>query len=372
MLEELKKKSAKKALPVSILLIVIAVVLLVIFGKKMLASFTGYENFESLTPDEISNQMVELDLRYNFGGFLEQYEENTTTKVQKTEYIYYIIETGDDYAVDWRYMAVRVPAWLESKMEAMADNTYEGYESDPIHLAGEIRKLSSEELRYFNDTFKEAEWTDAEIAEGTLPYVILADHTDTASSKGPYIAVSIGCALLILWAVLRQVKASTGGYLKKFIKDYESAGYTESSVDSDYQRAIVPNAKDPLRIGRLCTYYMGDTSPRAIPNKDISWIYQKTTTHRTNGIKTGTSYSMVINYEGGKNPLEIPFSNEAGCQAMMQKLADLMPWVFVGYGDELARTFRKSHDEFLNIRFNKVEHIVDEMRFSEMYSTFRA
>lgn len=353
-LDDLKQKSFKNSLPVTIILAIAAIVITVFMANRFLYVVKGFDNFTSLAPEEIKNQLVEADIDLNWGCFMERFSRNKNTHVEKSEYLYYIIATGDDEAIDYRYMAIKVRPSLENRMEAMADNTYDGYLSDPIHFNGEIKKMSSDELAYFRDFFIESGWTVDEFEEATLPYYIDAQE-GSSGLRGVYGLVLAGTLLLFAYAIIRFVKASQGGYLKKFTKDYENAGYVESSISSDLFRAQKDSEKETLRFGDLCVYLTTLTAPRAIPAKEICWAYQNTTTHRTNGIKTGTTYSVEIYQAHNKEHFSVPVKNEAAAQLILNKLAEKYPWAFVGYGDELARTYNKNREEFLNIKYNKVD-----------------
>ena len=67
MLEALKKKSFHVSLIVSIVIALIGVSLAVYNGPDAFSSLAGYKNFADLKPEEISNQMVEIDVTANFG-----------------------------------------------------------------------------------------------------------------------------------------------------------------------------------------------------------------------------------------------------------------------------------------------------------------
>ena len=144
MLETLKKKSFKTSLILSVILIIAGIFVIAISFPDTLAAVSGYETFEDLEPDEIRNQLVEIDVNANFGCYMEEYSENTSTHRRTTTDLYYIIWTGDDYATDFRYMSIKVPARYEDEMEEIAENTYNEMRSAPLHLVGKIRKLSSE------------------------------------------------------------------------------------------------------------------------------------------------------------------------------------------------------------------------------------
>lgn len=360
MFEELKKKALKSSMVLSVVLFVIGAVMVGLMATNMLYVVTGYTDFTQLDPDEIKNQLVEFDMEYNLGCCMEEYEYNETTKRSTTTYLYYIICTGDLEAEDYRYMLIKVPASYESKMEKMADNFYEGYLSDPISVKGKITKLNDEEYEYFADFFEEFDWSETDIAEGTLPYCINVYENPTSSNAGFIFLFSLGM-LFLVWAIVRIVKACNGGYLKKLKKDIANAGLSEAAVESDYTRAYVVNKKCTIRVGRLMTYFMMGSDARAIPNDKLIWTYMNTVTHRTNGIKTGTTYNVQFESEGSSYAIGVDKQDTA--VAVLQKISETLPWVVVGYSDELKALYRKNRAEFLNLRYNTCEHVAVEPGF---------
>lgn len=351
----------------AIILIVIGLGLVFFQGPEAFYAVVGYTDFESLKPDQIhSRMMVDVDLSLNWGYFIEEYEENTSTHYRRTTDLYYVIMTGDwtgEYYVDddfdFRYMAIKVPASYKNRMEEMADYTYEGYLSEPISFTGEIRRMSSEDYGYFKEffTYGEDGWTTEEFEEWTLPYYIQTQVSKSSSDGVAIVVCLIGLGLLI-WGIVRICRAASGSSLKSFRKAIAAEGCTETTVESDYNSAQSFTKNGSIKIGRLFIYYMSGSVPKAIPASKIQWAYQITTTHRRNGIKTGTTYSIMIYVESGeKLSLTLDVPNEAVSQAILEKMAATFPWVVVGFSEEIKRLFNKDRAQFLALRYNTVEHV---------------
>lgn len=362
MFEELKKKTFKASLTLSILWILIGGGVGIGFASDAFYSVFGYADFEQLAPDEIKNQSVDFSITANFGCYLEEYEYNEDTGRSKTTDLYYVIWTGDENATDFRYMTVKIPPSFEKDMEAMADNTYNDMYSDPIEISGKIKKLSDEEYEYFVDFFEESGWTAEEIEEGTLPYYI-DYYNSKASMNGVHIFMFVGGIALLVWGICRIIKGYKGGYMKKFEKDYTNAGYNESTIASDYNHAFSMTKKDTIKIGRLMTYHILGADIRGIPNNKIMWAYMNRVTHRTNGIKTGTSFSVEIAVDGQKNFSSISVPNEQTALSILDKFGEMFPWVVLGYSDQLKSLFHKDRAQFLSLRYNTCEHIAVEPGF---------
>lgn len=363
MFEELQKKTFKNCLVLAVIFLIIGVGLIAFSAQNLFYSLFGFADFTQLPPNKIRSQLVELNLTTNFGCYLEEYEYNKDTHYRRTTDLYYIIWTGDDYATDFRYMTVKVPASFEKQMEAMADNTAREVLSEPINIFGKIKKLGSEEYSYFTDSLKEAGWSDEEIKEYTLPYYIDYYESKGGTRAGAILLFGGGVAMLAA-GIYRIVKGKKGGFLKDFRNDIAISGYPESYIESDYRAAQPITKSGDIKMGRLMTYYIIGSTYRAIPHNKITWAYQSTTTHRTNGIKTGTTYSVMYYAENYKSAFNLGVPNETTAQEILQKLLVLCPWVIVGYSDDLRQLFNKDHTQFLQMRYNTMEHNPAEPGFN--------
>lgn len=356
MFEELKKKSLKSALWGNVIFVLAGLALVVFHAANAFYALTGYVPFEQLTPEQIRSQLVDAELTANFGCYLEEYEYNTETHYKKTTDLYYVIWTGDDYATDYRYIAIRVDPKYEKSMEAMAENTMNDLLSDPISFSGKLKKLTKEKFTYFQEFFTDAGFTEEEFQEATLPYYIDSFASKTSMNSMYLFLFGVGVVLLVI-AVYRTVRATTGGYQKSLRKDIADAGYSESTIEADYAAAESYDKNGSVRQGRLMTYYTNGPITRAIPNNKIMWGYQNTITHRTNGIKTGTTYNVVLYVDGLKKEIYLSVPDEEAAQKMLHVMDTTFPWVVVGYSDDLKKLFSKERAQFLELRYNKCEHV---------------
>ncbi len=353
MLNELRKKTKKSVITTSILLFIIGIALTVPFIKSYESYFGDGITFEALTPDEIEAGMyVNIQLKDNFGYFMEEYSENTKTHVRTTEYLYYIIWTGDDNAIDYRFMGIRVPAWYERKMDLMADNTYEEIRGETLPFNGYIREMTEEDKSFFKDCFIESGLTVEEYEEITLPYYI--EVTESKEQALPAV-MAIAGLLLVLWGVIRLIKSFTGGFLKKFYKDLKEAGFTVESLESDYEYSKSSDMKisGVVGLGQRAVFYMDGAHPRVTSTKKLLWAYTNITQHRTYGIPTGKTYGVAIFAEGRGNFLTVGAKNEADAKEILQYLVTKYPWMIVGYSEELRKLFTQDLTTFKSLKYDK-------------------
>ncbi len=355
MFEELKKRTLKGTLVWSIILILAGLGLAGWNAMDAFTVVTGCKDFTTLDPDEIKNQVVKFEMAENFGCYLEAYSENTKTHARRTTDLYYVIWTGtpDTPIEDVRYMSIKVPPKFESELERMAENTYEGVVSTPLTMYGKIKKLDSSELYYFEDFFKSLGFTEDDIAAETLPYYI--DYMVQPATM-LYVVLFVAGVVLLIYGIARIARAASGSALKKLHKDIADAGYTEASIESDYRNAKSFDKKGTLKVGKLMTYYTNGSIPRAIPNSKMMWAYQNTVTHRTNGVKTGTTYNVMVYDEITPKGHTFAMANEAVAKDMLNYLYATLPWIVVGYSDELKKLYNKDRAQFLQLRYNTCEH----------------
>lgn len=366
MFEELKKKSIKRRLSPAIVLLIIGGALLVFLFPRVMEVVKGKVAFETLEPYEITeNMLVDVSLDTNFGCYIEEYEENTQTHRTRTTDLYYIIWTGDDDAVDYCYMGIKVPASDEDKMEEMAEATFNNMRSDPVRYSGEIQKMPAEDYGYFKEYFLASGLTEEEFREYTLPYFIntRAMQTDTIVAVCTFAV----CALvLVVLGIVMIVNAARGGRLKTFRKELADAGVGEAEADLEYQGAKIMHVGEDFRIGKRLTFFIVGSKPHVLLNDEIVWAYQKTTTHRTNGIKTGTTYSVVLNvinkkkYESQhtfeKRQFDLSSGGKDGALEILEYINQVMPWVLLGYDNDISKLYNKDCKSFLDIQYNKVDH----------------
>ncbi|MCI9662822.1 MAG: hypothetical protein HFI46_02945 [Lachnospiraceae bacterium] len=352
MLAELKKKSIMRAIPLVLLFVIAGGVLFAAEFSNIRSLLRGHVKFETLLPDEINGDLiVEASINANFGAYMEEYSKNTKTNVTRTTDIYYVIWTGDDDSEDYKYMGIKVSASYGGQMDRMAEATYNYEMSDTIHFTGAVNKMSSEEYQYFREYFQESDWTDEEIDEYTLPYYISVGALTGGAATSAYVIFGIGIALIV-FGVIILLYALSGGDVKAFQKEAATLGMSEMELEAEYAGARVMIQKDNLRIGRRLIFYMTGRRTRVIVNDKIVWAYQQSTTHRTNGIKTGTTYEILVYLLNEKKARRINMPGEEKAGEVLQYMYENIPTAVVGYTDELLSLFNKDYQGFLNLRYH--------------------
>ena len=352
MFENLRKKSIKKVLAIVIILIIVGFLFVAFQVPSVLAMAKGHTKFEDLRVDEIKeNIIVDTYTEVNFGAFLEEYEENTKTHMTRTTDMYYIIWTGDMDDLDFRYMGIKVPASYLAQMDAMAEATFNEEFTNPIEFSGAIKKMDKEELRYFEEYFLEWGLTEEEFGDYLLPYYIDTGALVGSDAGFIYFLLVFGLILMTI-GVCILIFTMKGGSLKTLKKELEVCGITEETADMEYENARIYG---DVRIGKRLTFYMVGSHPHVMLNEKIVWSYQHTTTHRTNGIKTGTTYAVVL-CTNEKKSAHASVANENIALSVLQDIKQNMPWVVVGYSDDLRNMYNKDFANFLELLYNKARN----------------
>ena len=81
---------------------------------------------------------------------------------------------------------------------------------------------------------------------------------------------------------------------------------------------------------------------------NVLWAYVHRLTHRTNGIKTGTTWSVQLRTSDRK-VYTIGAKNEEQARETLQMLASSMPHLVTGYSDALNRLFNQDPARFATI-----------------------
>ena len=81
------------------------------------------------------------------------------------------------------------------------------------------------------------------------------------------------------------------------------------------------------------------------PIGDLAWIYKKVTRHYTNGIPTGTTYTILIKGRHWQD-LTLPMS-EKRVDALYMDLATRVPWALFGHNPEIERLWKKDPRGFI-------------------------
>ena len=377
MLEEMKKKSVKAIMPISILLIVVGVVLLAVFGPDFFTYVKGPVDFNTLTMDEIDNQFVKIDYNFSYGTFAEETTTRTRNGVKVSEGVTsrmnIVLISGVDHYFEkendgFRYMGICFEKKDFSKADRVDENvidffnTFEewyydssitneellGTLKDHYEFTGQIVKMTDEMYAYYKEFFLDEDYTLEEIEEYCSPYYIKVGYMKHGE-YGLVIFLTILGLILTVIGILVIVRAVTGGFQKKLIKELNKSAFGLSRVESDFQSAVT--LCKGYKIGREYLYVMGAGSSVHLLSEFL-WAYIHQTTHKTYFITTGKSFSVNV-CKDNKKSFMINVKNNAEATSVLETLQKACPGLILGYSDEAAKIYRTDIQQMIRYREEK-------------------
>lgn len=348
MLEYLRKKSIKSSVPLIIILLIGALVILALQIPHMILCCTKHDQFETLAWEDIhEDMMVDIDMKENFGCCAEKYSEKGGKRT--TTDLYYVVWTGNEYVEDFRYMSIVVQPKYGDQLDQMASDFIDGKETTTVKFSGTIRKMEEKELNRFYGYFEEGGISKTEAMDMTIPYCI-----DTKKNVGMdkvmkvlgFIVNMVVIALFIFWLIW----VIKGGHLGDIKKEIANSPYSIDQASSDFEGAQEVSKKPLFRMGHLFVFFMNSATPHAFALENLVWVYPHITTHKTNGIKTGTTYEIMFVDKNNKR-VKASMGNKKEMENVMDYLSGRLNWVIFGYSEELARL---GIAQLMELRYNQV------------------
>jgi hypothetical protein len=352
MFEQLQKFAMKKVLKRAAIAGVILVVLLIVSSASFLKLVQGPEDLYSLSANELLGAYVEADVYAILDKFASYTQKNDSGK-KTQEKAYYIIPIND-----YSYIALEVDSKNFYKADQICDETYE-YIIDErselttsMHVKGSIRKMDGKISDFYYEWFEENGFYEEDINTFALGYVLDPDYVGSLEESMLYMAI-FAAGLLLTYLVFILIKGFSKGYLasiKSFIKKNQDS-LSQEDVEADFERS---EAIESVRVGRKFTFYFKGPKCAIVKNDDIIWAYLRRTTHRTNGIKTHVTKSLILNTRN-KKTYTVDMRTEEGVTVVLQLYAENNPHIVLGYSDELMKCYRKDMDAFLRLSMSQVQ-----------------
>lgn len=357
LLKQLKKKSIKNVLPVTVILTIAAVVLFMInFAAvpQLFSMLSGGTNLDDIPQTQLFNTFASSEISAVYDCFAEY--EDSDGKI----YEYYVIPYGEEWE---NYIAVRVKESKAPELDRICDDTWAYLMGEDVSLdhtvsvKGNVRLMDYDESKYYKEWFQDMEFSEDEIEEYAVNYVLVDERfADDISPLRLYLMCGIG-VIIFLIGIWMLVKACLGVYLKDIKKDFSQLGaYAEGQIVSDYENACVFGKG--IRVGRIFTYNTASTSPRAYLNNNIAWLYQHRTKNYTNGLYTGSNYSLVLYPVNGDGKVADSFDiKKKDKDRILEYYANNFPHMVVGFSEELRDLYHRDRNAFLALRYTQAQQL---------------
>jgi len=349
------KKAIRKTSIISglVLILIISIIILALFESKgKIPSIFG-------KPEEI-NTVEELE-EYNETG-----EGYATLNIEyMADSGYYIAKDGGKGAIteniyiaiiEDKFVTVALPAKVSSKNPNEMENVsfvvekFDGLENaSEVQLLGEIKKEIAEGLGV----------PIQDINNGFIDVMLKDSKTDRVLEKIFYIGIFIGLIYLII-LVIKRVIAITNYRSSKVIKKlskYGNMDYMENQINQEINY--------PEYVSKRITItnnWIIDKTPfsiRFMPIGNLVWVYSVRTKHYQNGIRTGTSFSvMCYSDKNEKFSLNVGWKkDEEKAISIVELLSQKAPWAIYGYSDEIKKNFKKNPQKIIEeVRNIKMEN----------------
>lgn len=335
-MQELKNKSLRKVLPVSVLLIVGSLAFFFFYGCYKLPQTIAPKNLTEVPVDELEGTVVQADIDYLYDYYMYSEQTRNNVPTGTITSIEYLIDCGD------YYMGLRVPQNLVKDTKAMLKRCQQGDLSSVFKVRGMVMPMDGTRLRYYKEALNYDDMPAAQQEKFLLLYI------DTDQIGGHNITmvwvVAAACLALLVWGIVRLVKAAGGSYQKTLRRRLAAMGdptQMEERFDQFYQ------SREPVSGLRMDDEFFlieNGAKQELMRPWEVAWAYQCTTNHYRGIIKTGTSYALRLRLMNGKQR-DISMG-QAEVQAALQAMGQAMPGVVLGYSKEVEASYRQNREAF--------------------------
>lgn len=342
MLKDLKKLSLKKTITQAIFWLAIGSIAL---------CFAWFSGLHYLTKGPVNlNEMADENIKEGYvqGQIyaIMDYYEYTTNEDDDTIEKQYFIPVGEKSYIglvaNREYMSACDKLMKES--QDYLEGTREQIDSI-FHVTGTILPMNSESFKFYQDYY-----TELGVAENGeeifLPYYLKIDYVGKFHKDFYYVlGIVAGLSLVIaIWLVVTNAM----GRNQEMVTDY-----CKKAADYEHAMRLLEEfyySTTPVWGIRVSPKFFMAPKGRIVlllETGEILWAYQSTTTHRTNGIKTGTTYDIILRLKNGLQ-YKIPVKNDAAAQEVLQYIADAVPYIVIGYDDQIEQLYYENRQEMIN------------------------
>lgn len=344
MFQELKKKTLKNNLVVILLLAVAGVVMIGLQASSLLLLLSGKEDLDVMTADQIRPGMYVEGTVY---GIYDYYASTTQKKngVESTISCEYIIPVGEA-----EYMGMVAPKRYMDDCDALMEESWDYLDglTDEItgqfQVTGTIEEMDAESLKFYREYLIDyAGYDELSAAEQAafLPYYLKIGYIGDKEAVGVAVMSLLGLFLIVIAAIM-VIWAMTGGGQKELQKYCRESG-AEAKLEQFYQNTAPLYG---LRISR--EFILGTSGGKTlfIPANDLLWAYMQVTTHKRGFITTGRTYAVLLRTKNGRC-FTHAVSSEEQVKEILTRIQNILPWVILGYSDELQKAYAKNRADLI-------------------------
>ncbi len=188
-------RNSFRLLTTGIAFLVIGVILTVMAAGTIIDSATTPADFNNLSAQDVkAGMIVEGDLEYNYGSYVELSTKKDNAP-EKTAGYYYLIDVGDESLMGLYTPVGTLSRQLDDQSEAFWDIMKGVSEDMPetIHFKGKIKSMTDEDVDLFKDELERLGFTSEEIEQ----YSVFL-YVDAAEIKPQTVLLVIGIVVSLL------------------------------------------------------------------------------------------------------------------------------------------------------------------------------
>ena len=357
--KELFKKSRSERIKLGIILVVIGLPFFLIGFRMLIGCQLASKELTKCKADQVSTGYYKYTDIYEVLGTYE--ESSVGNRTVGTGYVMCIypeadMEHLDESQNDWYLMGI----FFDESDSKVAEKIYNGlYSGDFQYISGSgrVRKMKSDEKKFFKDKCLEAYGEEIEDIEDHLVYKTLEYKTFPRMMGGKdWIMGLMGLALFVGGVIF--IVTMNGGR-KEATNKILASGVNPVQFTKDFQSGT--------KIGKLITItddavVIQGISPKVFFFKDLVWVYPKITTtqNKTYGIKTSqTKTYQVIFTERNKKatPVTVNYVDQG---RMVETVHEKAPYIIVGYNYDIATAVQNDFGGIINAVDNKKAELLQK------------
>lgn len=352
MYERMKKKMRNRWLIILIIYAIVGGFIAVGTSGNALQFLIGETDITNATISKIEDtEYVKLVVDKDNLIDLFMYEgKEYSSGAKSIDYYYGMVFVGDD--VDSKIMIVKFAKSDYRTIQDIFDEQDAEYDGDTVYnptqivIKGRKKAVPSDIKKEYLSYMIDADFSTSESSE-----MLMGEYV--YESKGNIFSLFVigGYFVFLILIIVKFILTLSDRYVEKFkAKTEQNKPGLLAAAEQDYENPLFIINKD-VRIGHRFTFDIHAKKIVIMDNNEIVWVYPTITTHRTNGIKTGTTYSVNV-FDINKTNIIISSPSEEKNKEYCATFANLSGRVVVGYTNELSKMFKKNFPEFLNLKYN--------------------
>lgn len=200
-----------------------------------------------------------------------------------------------------------------------------------------------------NDVIKATEAKFPEMKGAFLPYMLdeagFWDQDAIICAIVTVVLIGVGL-LLVGMSAFRVTRPERHPLLAK-LQQYGLVHDVRMQIDSEMRAEGGGERFGPLHMTTNWVIQAAAYKTHVMKVKDVVWAYPKITKHYHNGIPTGKTYSAILRDAKGQS-MEISGKKNSVPQ-FMQTVQRRMPWVLIGFTQELNALWTKEKSKFMQL-----------------------